>query len=147
MCVCVYVFVRVWASISWKLLRTSSLARCIPCATLSWIDAHFSIFAIKRPCRRGVDAKERNYMDHFDGKKREEGKRIPMERPGSAIAACDGDFQRKARWLNKLCRSSSVFFFFPPWIIYKRISTSFFLICRFENSWLARAVLCSFIIF
>lgn len=128
---CALVCVR--ASISRKLLRTPSLAPCIPRAILSWIDAHFSIFAIKRPCRRGVDAKERNYMDHFDGRKKKRGRKThSMERPGNVIAARNGDFQRRARWLNKLRRSLSVFFsffFFFYWIIYKLILTSF-LICR-----------------
>lgn len=148
---CALVCVR--ASISWKLLRTPSLAPCIPRALLSWIDAHFSIFAIKRPCRRGVDAKERNYMDHFDGRKKKKRKESahPMERPGNAIAARNGDFQRRARWLNKLRRSLSVFFsftfffFFLYWIIYKLILASF-LICRKFLMW-THAAFCSILQF
>lgn len=134
-CVCTYVceFARGRASISWKLLRVPSPACRIPRSALSWIDAHFSIFTIKRACHRGFDAKERNYMDHFDGKTRE-GKRNGggggKERDGmtgkrNGRPLVDGDFPRRAWRLNKLRRSSlAIFFPFLRWITYKRIPIS-----------------------
>lgn len=87
-------------------------------AALSSIDAHFSIFTIKRACHRGFDAKERNYMDHFDGKKKRKRKKGEEKRSRDGMTGkrngcplVDGNFPWRARWLNKLYRSSLAILF------------------------------------
>jgi len=68
---------------------------------------------VKRACRHGFDAKERNYMDHFDGKmkgKERKGKENAADEITGKLAILA--IESLPRRLNKMRCDSLQFFLF-----------------------------------